>query len=216
MASNGSEIDRMKPDHSNARPPQWAETLLLLLLKPKDRESVSGDLLEEYRDSIVPKPGPAADRWYVRQVGSFLVRASWVWGAVLGAALVIRYLFDTLVPPADYWMRASALTYTIMAACLLAGFSATVRTRSMRAGVLTSLTAATMGALFSIVGAGLMLAVWHDPATLDAWRRSGGLDEAFIDVPLKLIALGVAIGGLGAVLGKGVARTLPAEMNRSA
>ena len=71
--------------------------------------------------------------------------------------------------------------------------------------VLTSLTGATMGALLSIVGAGLMLAVWHDPATLAAWRRSGGLDEAFIDVPLKLIALGVTIGALGAVLGTGLA-----------
>jgi hypothetical protein len=61
----------MKTGHSNARPPQWAELLLRLLLKPKDRESVSGDLLEEYRDTIVPRLGSAANRWYVRQVGSF-------------------------------------------------------------------------------------------------------------------------------------------------
>ena len=201
-------MERMKTDYSNARPPRWAETLLRLLLTPKDRESVSGDLLETYRDTIVPALGPAADRWYVRQVGSFLLRASWPWGAVLGAALVIRYLFDTLVPPTDYRMRAAALTYTVMTACLLAGFRGAWRTRSMRAGALTSFSAAAMGALFSIVGTGLMLAVWHDPATLDAWRRSGGLDEAFIDVPLKLIALGAVIGTLGAVLGKGVARGL--------
>jgi hypothetical protein len=205
-------MDRVKTDYSNARPPQWAETLLRLLLTPKDRESVSGDLLEEYRDTIVPTLGPAADRWYVRQVGSFLFRASWEWGAILGSALVIRYLLDTLVPPADYKMRATVLTYTIMAACLLAGFSAAWRTRSMRAGVVTSASAATIGALFSIVGTGLMLAVWHDPATLDAWRRSGGLDEAFIDVPLKVIALGVTIGALGAVIGKGVARGQETEV----
>jgi hypothetical protein len=99
-------------------------------------------------------------------------------------------------------MRATVLTYTITAVCLLAGSNAAWRTRSMRAGVVTSLSAATMGALFSIVGTGLMLAVWHDPATPDAWR-SGGLDEAFIDVPLKVIALGGAMGTLGAVLGKG-------------
>ena len=198
----------MSTPHSHARPPRWAEAILRLLLKPEDRDSVSGDLLEEYRDSIVPARGAAADWWYLRQVGSFLLRASWAWGAILGAALVIRYLFDTLVPPTDYRMRATALTYTIMTACLLAGFSGAWRTRSMRAGVLTSLSAATMGAFFSIVGTGLMLAVWHDPATLDAWRRSGGLDEAFIDVPLKIIALGAAIGTLGAVLGKGVARSL--------
>jgi hypothetical protein len=190
----------------NAMPwPAWAETLLRLLLPPKDRETVLGDLLEEYRETIIPTLGPAANRWYLRQVGSFLLRASWLWGAVLGAALVIRYLLDTSIPPTNYWLRATVLTYTIMAACLLAGFTAAWRTRSTRAGVLTSLTAATMGALLSIVGADLMLAVWHDPATLEAWRRSGGLDEAFIDVPLKLIALGVTIGALGAVLGTGLA-----------
>ena len=141
----------MTTDYSNARPPRWAETLLRLLLTPKDRETVSGDLLEEYRDTIVPARGPAADVWYVRQVGSFLLRASWAWGALLGATLITRYLFDTLVPPADYKMRATVLTYIVMAACLFAGFSGAWRTRSMRAGVLTSISAATVGALISIV-----------------------------------------------------------------
>lgn len=134
MASHRGEMDGMKTDYSNARPPQWAETLLRLLLTPKDRESISGDLLEEYRDTIVPTRGRAADWWYVRQVGSFLVRAS--------------------------------------------------------------------------CGTALMLAVWHDPATLDAWRRSGGLEEAFIDVPVKVIEFGAAIGTFGALLGKGAARSL--------
>ena len=205
----------MKTD-ADTRPPWWAETLLRLLLPPRDRESVSGDLLEEYRETIVPTLGPAANRWYLRQVGWFLLRVSWVWGALLGAALVIRYLLDTLVPPRDYWMRATVLTYTVMAVCLLAGLTAAGRTRSIRAGVLTSLTAATLGGIFSIVGAGLMLVVWHDPATLEAWQRSGGLDEAFIDVPLKLIALGVTIGAVGAVVGNALASVLATEMKTGA
>jgi hypothetical protein len=192
----------MKTSHSNARPPRWAEVLLRLLLKPKDRESVSGDLLEEYRDTIVPALGSAANRWYVRQVASFLWRASWTWGALLGAALVIRYLLDTLLPPRDYLMRATILSYTIIGVCLLAGFGAAWRTRSIRAGVLISISAATVGALFSIVGTAVMLVIWHDPATLDAWRYSGGLDEAFIDVPLKLVGIGSAMGFAGALPGK--------------
>lgn len=204
MAHHGSERDGMKATHSDARPPQWAEALLRLLLKPEHRESVSGDLLEEYRDTIFPALGSAADRWYFWQVGSFLLRASWAWGAIVGAALVIRYLFDTLVPVTDYKMRAATLTYTIMTVCLLAGFSAAWRTRSMRAGVMTSFTAAAIGALFSIVGAAVMLAIWHDPATLDEWRNSGGLSEAFIDVPLKVVAIGTALGAAGALVGKGV------------
>jgi hypothetical protein len=57
-----------------------------------------------------------------------------------------------------------------------------------------------------------MLAIWHDPATLEEWRRSGGLDETFIDVPLKVVALGVAIGIVGAVLGKAAAKSRPTEI----
>ena len=134
-----------------------------------------------------------------------LVRASWAWGALLGGALVIRYLFDTRLPPTDYVMRARILSYTIIGACLLSGFSTAWRTRSMRAGVLVSLTAAGIGAVLSIVGAGAMLAIWHDPATLSEWRNSGGLDEAFIDVPLKVVAIGAVMGIAGALLGKGAA-----------
>jgi hypothetical protein len=135
---------------------------------------------------------------------------------VLGAALVIRYLFDTLVPVTDYRMRATTLTYTIIGACLLAGFSTAWRMRSIRAGVLISFSAAAIGALLSIAGAGVMLAIWHDPATLDEWRNSGGLDEAFIDVPLKLVAIGAAMGSVGALLGKAVANVLPMHEERSA
>lgn len=198
----------MKTAHSDARPPRWAEAILRLLLKPEDRESVSGDLLEEYRETIVPALGLGADRWYVRQVASFLFRASGAWGAFLGAALVIRYLFDTLVPPTDYKMRATILTYTVIAACLLTGGNAAWQGRSMRAGILISISAATIGALISIVGSGVMLAIWHDPATLDAWRRSGGLDEALIDVPLKIVAIGAILGSGGALFGKGMAVAL--------
>ena len=100
----------MTTAHSDAQPPRWAEAILRVLLKPEDRDSVSGDLLEEYRETIVPTLGSAADWWYIREVASFLLRASWMWGALLGAALVIRYLFDTLAPPTDYFLRATILT----------------------------------------------------------------------------------------------------------
>ena len=200
----------MTTDHSNARPPRWAEALLRLLLKPKDRESVSGDLIEQYRDTIVPTLGPAAaDRWYIRQVGSFLFRASWAWGAFVGGALVIRYMFDTLVPPRDYRMRAAILSYIILAAFLLAGFSVARRMRSVRAGVLTAFTAALISSLLSIAGASVMLAILHDPVHMEELRNGGGVDEAFIGVPMKMVEIGLVVGLVGALLGKGVAITLP-------
>jgi hypothetical protein len=196
----------MKTPHSDARPPRWAEAILHMLLKPHDREAVSGDLLEEYRDAIVPSRGRAADLWYIQQVAWYLLRASWVWGTLIGSALVIRYLLDTLMPPADYKMRASVLSWTLLGVCMLAGVLTAWRTRSMRGAVLASFTAATIGALVSIVGTAMMLAVWHDPATLAEWRRSGGVDEALIDVPLKVIAFGIMMGIAGAALGKGTGR----------
>lgn len=63
---------------STARPPAWAEATLRLLLKPADRESVTGDLLEEYRDSVLPERGRRrADIWYVMQVAGFVwIKAS--------------------------------------------------------------------------------------------------------------------------------------------
>ncbi len=58
-----------QPDHR--KPPQWAESLLVLLLKPGDRETISGDLLEEYREERLPRLGHArAYFWYIRQVFS--------------------------------------------------------------------------------------------------------------------------------------------------
>ena len=58
----------MTSEGSTTLPPRWAESLLRILLPPEDRDSVSGDLLEEYRESIVPALGGKADGWYVRQV----------------------------------------------------------------------------------------------------------------------------------------------------
>ena len=54
-------------------PPTWLERLLILSLSPRDRETVSGDLLEEYREEQLPCLGSArANLWYVRQSISFL------------------------------------------------------------------------------------------------------------------------------------------------
>ena len=50
----------MTIDRSTTLPPQWSEPALRLFLKPEDRESVPGDLLEEYR--LVVRPGHHEDR----------------------------------------------------------------------------------------------------------------------------------------------------------
>ena len=54
----------MTSDKSMTMPPRWAESLLRMLLSSADRDSVSGDLLEEYRESVVPALGDRANGWY--------------------------------------------------------------------------------------------------------------------------------------------------------
>lgn len=54
-------------------PPRWAEILLERLLAARDRETVAGDLREEYAESIVPRRGRLlANLWYLREVWSFV------------------------------------------------------------------------------------------------------------------------------------------------
>ena len=190
-------------DRPTTRPPKWAEALLRLLLKPEDRESVSGDLLEEYRQSAVPERGKGADAWYVRQVGWFVLRACWLPGVFIGSALVGRYLFDTLVPTRDFAQRSRIMSWAIIAVCLLGAFRTSLRTRSIRAGLLTSILSGALGGVISILGGVLMAAV--RPGILDEWRHTGGVDEVFLVVPLIMVWVGVVMGTVGGLAGKIVA-----------
>jgi len=54
-------------------PPPWLERILLHFLSARDRETISGDLLEEYRDEQVLRSGSLrANLWYLRQVLSLM------------------------------------------------------------------------------------------------------------------------------------------------
>ena len=54
-------------------PPRWLERMLLWCLPVRDRETISGDLLEEYREVQLPDLGSMrAGVWYLRQWVSFL------------------------------------------------------------------------------------------------------------------------------------------------
>jgi hypothetical protein len=58
-------------------PPRWLEHILMRILPIRDRDTVSGDLLEEYREEKVSRLGPLrANIWYLRQVLSILCARS--------------------------------------------------------------------------------------------------------------------------------------------
>jgi hypothetical protein len=77
---------------------KWGDFMLRLLIRRRDRETISGDLLEEYREHVLPTKGPrAAHLWYVRQIVSFV--SPLAWGLVIGVLLGTLQLVDTAVEP---------------------------------------------------------------------------------------------------------------------
>ena len=86
---------------SQPAPPRWLETALLRCLPARDRETISGDLLEEYRDAQVPHLGPMrANLWYARQLLGFLAARSFG-GSTFRASLTWMSLFTAL---AGLWL----------------------------------------------------------------------------------------------------------------
>jgi hypothetical protein len=144
----------------------------------------------------------------VRQVAWYLLRASWLPGVLIAATLIVRYLFDTLAP-VHYTRGVLHPRSQIMSQMLLAIFAAAAsfavwRTTHIRTGLLVVLTAALIGGLVSSAGTLVMLAVWHDPATMTAWQTSGGIAEALIDVPILLVPISLVSGTAGAIAAKGL------------
>lgn len=192
------------------RPPDWAEALLRLSLKSTDRENVSGDLLEQYRESIVPDRGKtAADWWYVRQVAGFVWRATWAWAVVFSGAFLARTAYDWLVPTADFHLRAELSTYIGVATLLSIGLWAGWRSRSFAAGVVMAVVASQIAAIISVAGGSLLLALLDTPDVRRAIAGSGGLAEVFM-LPFMMIVPALIVGGAGsaaASLGRRMLRT---------
>jgi hypothetical protein len=120
----------------SGNPPRWAEWLLRVFLDPRDRKTITGDLLEEYREAVLPSRGQYRARlWYVRQVLSLIdgVKIGTVLGAVFGAWMLT---FTWLAPLAEDTALALAGFYGPMVLTWgLAAFAATRRTRRLIHGV---------------------------------------------------------------------------------
>ncbi|HEY0781744.1 MAG TPA: hypothetical protein VGE98_04750 [Thermoanaerobaculia bacterium] len=65
----------MSSERNDAAPPRWAEAMLVRVLAPADSPAIAGDLLEHYREGVLPTRGRLrADLWYVGQVASLVGR----------------------------------------------------------------------------------------------------------------------------------------------
>ncbi len=75
---------------SGEQPPRWLELILLRVLPERDRQTVSGDLLEEFQEQLrVRGSRLRAIIWYTRQIVSFV--PAW-----LGFQSKLRYLLLSL------------------------------------------------------------------------------------------------------------------------
>jgi hypothetical protein len=193
-------------------PPRGAEAVLRLLLRSDDAETVSGDLLEEYRKTVYPSRGRwRADVWYAAQVVSFM-RVPLLCGFVLAACGIGRMVFDTFAPPADYsWVaRSTFTTWSSITLYFLAGAWAAWRTGRMTSGPVIALAAHLISWTLSLAFDTVLFVtvIRYNPKMLDLFEITGGWGEEW-GVPLMLLPVVVILGTLGGLAGKslGTART---------
>lgn len=168
-----------------SNPPDFAQGLLDLMLRVDARETVCGDLLEEYRESRVPALGERrADLWYWRQVAGIWLRAYWFFVVPVILLFVVADIFNTFRAPsgASYLERLPVLAQPLLlfvAATffVMAGAYGSWRTRDF-GGVL-------LAALGTFVVTWLFMAIWgtatfypfahvqqSNPYWIQAWQWS--------------------------------------------
>jgi hypothetical protein len=171
MASEGTRM----MEHTQ-HPPRLAEALLRSLLRPADRESIPGDLIEEYRAVKRPTLGAVrANVWYVKHVLSVLWRSTWPYALAMSGLMV---LFLALKDAREYdswpyYVKTVINSGTIWACFgiyLCAGLLGSRRTRLVRTGAIlagaASIFGLTVGFAFEVIhggGVGLLLAPLRMP-----------------------------------------------------
>jgi hypothetical protein len=213
-----------------ANPPRWAEALLRLLLRPSDRDAISGDLLEEYRAARRPSLGALrANIWYLRHVVSML------WHLIRPCALVLVgiNLLRVFLGVSGEWFASSPPPMTMLALMarglfygsvvqapgiafldaliyLWVGYRGSRRTRLIKTGMLTA--GGTSVVAFTVLFTGIAI------------RTPGLLLAPFLNpfvfvilATLLLIALGygVLVGAVGAIVGRWATPEVPREVRVS-
>jgi hypothetical protein len=181
--------------------------LLSLFLPPDEAETVGGDLIEEYQDSILPAIGkPRADRWLVRQVAGFVWRAPAAWAILVAVCMAGRFSLDTFAPPDDYHLRSFFTTWSAILIYLAAGAWAAHRTGRARSGTIVAVLSHLAGHAMSVgITAMVFVGVIRDePARRLLFDQTGGWGEQWF-IPLMLLPIVALLGWLGGTFGRAVA-----------
>jgi hypothetical protein len=180
-------------------PPRWPEFLLRRLLRPTDRESTTGDLLEEYRVAREPALGRLrAKVWYCRQALGFLWRA--IWPEILVLAMFNVFLAMTAFRPGHHAPHEATAPTLVMMVFRVIWYGSVVGTPGVsmldaalyfvvayRAAVRTGLviTGVLVAAATSVVA---MIVLFVAAATI-----TPGLAVALVRQPLLVLILSVYV-----------------------
>jgi hypothetical protein len=183
---------------------QWPDDLLRMFLSARDRDTVSGDLLEGYRSRVEKGVSPAhAKAWYWRQVVGFILRRIWLPAFLFALAAIVRGCVDWFAPPAElsgFFIRSAISTYVEAGILLGTAIVASWRSRLFEAGIMASVGAAGVAGVIIVLCQIVILTVRHDPITMAAIERSGGLEEAFL-LPLMMVFPAAVLGLVGGLAG---------------
>jgi hypothetical protein len=202
MAAKG---DHMK--NELAAPPRWAESILKSLLRPSDRESISGDLLEEYRAVRYPSNGRRrADAWYIKHVWSVFLH--FMWPMMLAAALVglLQVMHNRgygLVPFPALLIFHGALYFG-------AGFRASRRTGLIWTGIIAGAVTSLMA--FAITMTGFVV---RSPQFLIAIFSKDFIVDILSPLTLMALAVGFVFGTIGGMIGWWIGPHRPTEVRTS-
>jgi hypothetical protein len=182
---------------TNTNPPRWSELALHVILKRRDRESIAGDLLEEYREEILPSRGPVRGQaWYLAQILSLMneVQQGILVGVLFAGWALLLMMAVRILPPIVYGsiVRHNPLDRGLVFAAMLvlfagAGFVTQQQTGRIQAGI----SAGAIGALITI---GTILA---SIAVFDG----SGLRALAVEFLIVSVALGAFCGAVGALVG---------------
>jgi hypothetical protein len=213
-----------------ALPPRWIERILRAMLKKRDRDTISGDLLEEYREDIFPAKGRIrADLWYLWQTLSLIEGANF--GLLLGSAFSAFTTAKLMIAPlrSDRPIEVASLFGVILLLLSLSGFLACHRGGNlfdaMKAGTVAGLVTAVVSSLIYVVQLNLFFNTIHHRADwemmLDAFQASHfnnlrafanyySAMQDLVVLPVVAIfgALAATIGGLVALSGRRMKRFL--------
>ncbi len=166
-------------------PPRWLEWLLLRFLPSRDRETISGDLLEEYREEQLPRAGPVrANLWYLRQSMSFA--SAWMNGG--------RHVKQMLVLVSGFIVLAGIWLAVMENILKHSGYS-------VRAAISLAIAAQGMATLLCIVLGGRALfrsvaAIWAiGTGLLGLWAIGRILSAQHFEGYVLLIGLGMVVQG---------------------